>query len=538
MSLPKPTNEPIFNYAPGSAERAELRAAIDGLASAPRDLPCVIGGQRTMGATQRTVTNPADHSLTLGTVGEASEKDIRRAIGAAEAARPDWAALSQTERGAIFIRAAELLAGPWRQRLNAATLLNQSKTPHQAEIDAACELIDFLRFNAYYAEHLADDQPASAPGVYNRLEMRPLDGFVYAVSPFNFTAIAGNLPTAPALVGNTVVWKPSPSAALSGALILELLEAAGLPNGVINLVHGDAATITDQILADPAFAGLHFTGSTAVFQGLYAKIGGRVATYRCYPRIVGESGGKDFIVAHPSADPAAVATAIVRGGFEFQGQKCSAASRVYVPASLWQRVRDRAVADTQQLKVGDPRDFGVFMGAVINETAFERIRSYQQLAADEAAVIVGGGGDRSRGYFIEPTLVQVTDPGHRLMAEEIFGPLVTCFVYDDAKYSQTLERCDATGPYALTGAIFARDRSAVAEAHRRLRFAAGNFYINDKPTGAVVGQQPFGGSRMSGTNDKAGSALNLLRWTSPRTVKETFVSPTDYRYPYMAADGG
>ncbi len=536
MSLPKPSNEPILDYAPGSPERTELRSAIGELQATARELPCVIGGERTMGKSRRDVSCPADHQLQLGTVGEAGEAEVEAAIAAAQAARPAWQDLPQTARGEIFLRAAELLAGPWRQRLNAATLLNQSKTPHQAEIDSACELIDFLRFNAYYAEHLADDQPASSPGVYNRLEMRPLDGFIYAVSPFNFTAIAGNLPTAPAMVGNTVVWKPSPNAALSGALILELLETAGLPPGVINLVHGDAATITDQVLSDAAFAGLHFTGSTAVFQGLYAKIGGRIANYRCYPRIVGESGGKDFIVAHPSADPAAVATAIVRGGFEFQGQKCSAASRAYVPASLWPEIRDRAVADTKQLKVGDPRDFSMFMGAVISEAAFDRIRGYQQLAAKDTTVLAGGGGDKSTGYFVEPTLVEVSDAGHRLMREEVFGPLVTCFVYDDAAYADTLDLCDRTSPYALTGAVFARDRAAIAEAHRRLRFAAGNFYINDKPTGAVVGQQPFGGSRMSGTNDKAGSALNLLRWTSPRTVKETFVSSTAYGYPYMASE--
>ncbi len=438
-------------------------------------------------------------------------------------------------RAAVFLRAAELLAGPWRQRLNAATVLNQSKTSHQAEIDAACELIDFFRFNVHFAEQIASQQPISDRGIWNRSELRPLDGFVYAVTPFNFTSIAGNLPTAPALMGNTVVWKPSPLAVVSAHHLMELLREAGLPDGVVNLVQGDAEAITRQVLAAPDFAGLHFTGSTVVLKKLFAGVAANLDRYRTYPRIVGESGGKDFVVAHPSADVPALAVALLRGAFEFQGQKCSAASRAYIPRSLWPLVKERVSGMMGELRMGDPIAKGVFLGAVIGRTAFDKISGYQKLAKDSAdcTVIAGGGADDKEGFFVEPTLVQTTDPKHRLMQEEIFGPVLTVYVYDDARFEDTLSLCDETSPYGLTGAIFARDRAAVETAAQRLRHAAGNFYINDKPTGAVVGQQPFGGGRMSGTNDKAGAAWNLMRWASPRSIKETLSPPQDWRYPFL-----
>jgi 1-pyrroline-5-carboxylate dehydrogenase len=463
---------------------------------------------------------------------------VQSAIRAALDARADWARTGLAERAAIFRRAAELLSGPWRQRLNAATLLGQSKTPHQAEIDAACELADFLRFNAYYAERLAAEPLLSPEGVNNSLDLRPLDGFVYAVTPFNFTAIAGNLPSAPALLGNTVLWKPSPHALLAAHHVYELLLEAGLPPGVINLVTGDAELVTDEALSHPDFAGLHFTGSTTVFDALWRRISENLGRYRSYPRIVGETGGKDFIVAHPSAELEALGVAIVRGGFEFQGQKCSAASRVYVPRSLWPRLEERLVELVARVRVGDPADFSNFMGAVIGRGAYERITGYQRSAARDPAcrVVAGGGGSDERGWFVEPTLIEVQNPDHPLMTEEIFGPVVSLFVYDDERYSEILELVDRSTPYALTGAIFARDRAALAEADRKLRFAAGNYYVNDKPTGAVVGQQPFGGSRRSGTNDKAGSPFNLLRFVSPRVIKETFEPARELGYPFLLPD--
>lgn len=534
--VPEPSNEPVLDYAPGAPERAALAAELERQRAETHALPLVIGGERISTAELRRFSAPHDHELVLGEHPVAGEREVGRAIDAARAVWRSWSATPLASRAAVLLRAAELLAGPWRQRLNAATMLGQSKTSHQAEIDAACELIDFFRFNAYFASELASERLVSPVGAWNQLELRPLDGFVYAVTPFNFTSIAGNLPTAPALMGNTVVWKPSPHAMLSAFCIMELLEEAGLPPGVINLVQGDAAAITRQVLAHPDFAGLHFTGSTAVLRGLYAQIGENVARYRGYPRIVGESGGKDFIVAHPSAGLDALAVAILRGGFEYQGQKCSAASRLYLPRSLWPKLRERLRELIGEIEVGDPADFGVFMGAVISREAFDRSERYQKLAREDpgCSVVTGGGADAERGYFVEPTLVECQDPRHRLMTEEIFGPIVSAFVYDDARFEETLALVDEN-PYGLTGAVFARDRGAITLASERLRHAAGNFYINDKPTGAVVGQQPFGGARASGTNDKAGSAWNLMRWASPRVVKETFVPPREWRYPYQGA---
>ncbi|MDQ2644370.1 MAG: L-glutamate gamma-semialdehyde dehydrogenase, partial [Myxococcota bacterium] len=464
--------------------------------------------------------------------------DVRRAIAAALEARSSWAATDLATRARIFRRAAELLSGPRRQRLNAATLLGQSKTPYQAEIDSACELVDFLRFNAHYAERLAEEPLISPEGVNNSLDLRPLDGFVYAVTPFNFTAIAGNLPSVPALLGNTVVWKPSPSALLSAHHVYELFQEAGLPPGVINLLPGDAELVTREVLSHHDFAALHFTGSSAVFDQLYRRVGENVAGYRAYPRLVGETGGKDFIVAHSSAELDALAVAIVRGGFEYQGQKCSAASRVYVPASLWKALEQKLVEMVAQIRVGDPADFTNFMGAVINQSAFERIGRYLEMAEKDPAcrIVTGGGQSAEDGWFVEPTIVLVTDPGHALMTEEIFGPVVAVYVYADDRFSEILGEIDAATPYALTGAVFARDAAALAKADRKLRFAAGNFYVNDKPTGAVVGQQPFGGSRRSGTNDKAGAAFNLLRFVSPRVRKVTLEPARDFRYPFLLPD--
>jgi len=530
-----PANEPVFSYAPGSAERAELFGEIERQRKSVEQIPLVVGGARIMTDQARSFTAPHDHSLVLGHHALAQAAQVRHAIDAALAARSGWAARDLEARAAVFREAAARLAGPWRQRLNAATLLNQSKTAYQAEIDAACELIDFFRFNAYFAEKLATEQPISLPKETNSLELRPLDGFVYAVTPFNFTAIAGNLPTAPALMGNTVVWKPSPHAVLSAHRILELLTEAGLPEGVINLIHGDAELVTAEVLAHPDFSGLHFTGSTAVLRGIWTQITRDLSRYRSYPRVVGETGGKDFIVAHASADLHALAVAIVRGGFEYQGQKCSAASRVYVPRSLWPALRERLRAIVSEIRVGDPADFRNFMGAVISRQAYERITEYQRLAEEDPAcsVVAGGSAHDDKGFFVDPTLIEVEDPHHRLMTEEIFGPMVALFVYDDADFEETLALIDATSHYALTGAVFAEERRAVERALSRLRFAAGNFYINDKPTGAVVGRQPFGGGRLSGTNDKAGSMLNLVRWTSPRAIKENLEPPRDWRYPSM-----
>ncbi|HEV7132983.1 MAG TPA: L-glutamate gamma-semialdehyde dehydrogenase [Gaiellaceae bacterium] len=539
--VPEPFNEPVRSYAPGSPEREELRLRLQQLESEQLDIPLVIGGEEVRTGDTFDAVEPHDRAHVLGTVHKGGAKEVERAIAAAAAAAEDWSRTPWEERATIFLRAAELLSGPWRQTLNAATMLGQSKTAHQAEIDAACELIDFLRFNVKFMTRIYEEQPVSSPGVWNRMEYRPLEGFVFAVTPFNFTAIGGNLPSSAALMGNTVIWKPASTAAYSAHFLMKLFEEAGLPPGVINLVYGSGGAIGDPVLASPDLAGIHFTGSTAVFNGMWRTVAGNLERYRNYPRIVGETGGKDFIVAHPSADPAAVATAIVRGSFEYQGQKCSAASRLFMPSNLWPAVRDQLVADVRTLKVGNVSDFGNFMGAVIDGGSFET----QKAAIDEASakgskasVLVGGGYDDSDGWFVEPTVIETTDPGFRTMKEELFGPVVTAYVYDEKSYGDVLDLIDGGAPYGLTGAVFSRDRDAVVEAQQRLRYAAGNFYVNDKPTGAVVGQQPFGGARSSGTNDKAGSMWNLIRWVSPRTVKELFVPPTDYRYPFLGPDDG
>jgi len=500
------------------------------------DIPLVIGGREIRtGRTQQAVM-PHNHRHVLADWHSADPEHVHQAIAAAAAAAREWASWRWEDRAAVFLRAAELLTTSWRQTLNAATMLGQSKTAFQAEIDSASEMIDFWRFNAHYAQELLGEQPLSSHATWNRLDYRPLEGFVYAVTPFNFTAIAGNLPVTPALMGNTVVWKPASSAMLSGYYVLKLLERAGLPPGVINFVPGDAAQISHILLDSPDLAGIHFTGSTAVFQSMWRKVGENIANYRSYPRLVGETGGKDFIVAHPSADPQEVAVAIARGGFEYQGQKCSAASRVYVPQSLWPEVRDRVVAMMRDMKMGDVADFRTFIGAVIDKKAFDKISSYLSDARQNAKVIQGGTPHGEQGYFVEPTLVETKDPAYRLMCEEIFGPVVTAYAFPDAKWAETLATIDRTSPYALTGSVFGADRAAIVEATNVLRNAAGNFYINDKPTGAVVGQQPFGGGRASGTNDKAGSKINLLRWVSVRTIKETFSPPREHKYPYMAEE--
>ena len=536
---PTPANEPVKDYAPGSPERAELQRRLAEMERERMELPLVIGGEDvTTGDTAEAVM-PHRTSHVLADVHQGGAKEVERAIEAAGEAWQDWSRMPWEERAAVFLRAAELLAGPWRSTLNAATMLGQSKTAHQAEIDAACEAIDFYRFNVEFMLRIYDEQPSSSPGIWNRMEYRPLEGFVFAVTPFNFTAIAANLPASAALMGNTVVWKPAGTAAYSAHFLMRLLQEAGLPPGVINLVYGPGATIGDAALASPDLAGVHFTGSTGVFNSMWKTIGGNAGNYRNYPRIVGETGGKDFIVAHPSADVDEVATAIVRGSFEYQGQKCSAASRVYAPANLWPALRERLAEQVAQLKVGDVADFENFMGAVIDKSSFKT----QKDAIDEARadakseVLVGGGTSDDEGYFVEPTVIETKDPDFRLLRDELFGPVVTTYVYPEGKWQDTLELVDRTAPYGLTGAVFADDRNAVVEAQDALRYAAGNFYVNDKPTGAVVGQQPFGGGRASGTNDKAGSMWNLIRWVSPRTIKETFVPPKDYRYPFMAPDG-
>ena len=532
--VPPPRNEPVRSYAPGSAERASLQAELARQATTVVEIPCVIGGRAVYTGRTRTLTMPCDHQHLLAHVHLAGPSDVADAAHAAEAARADWANLSWESRAAVFLRAAELLADTRRDRVNAATMLGQAKTVHQAEIDAACELIDFWRYNVHYYRNILTQQPpAHAPGTWNRLDHRPLDGFVFALTPFNFTSIGLNLPTAPALVGNTVLWKPATTSALSCWHLYELLVEAGLPPGVINLVNGDGPDVGPLVLDRPELGGVHFTGSTGVFQGMWRHIANHLPSYRTYPRIVGETGGKDFIVAHASADPTALAVAMVRGAFEFQGQKCSAASRVYVPASLWPEVRDRAVAMMAEMKQGDVRDFSNFVAAVIDERAFRKHESYLALARHEAEVLSGGHSDGGKGWYIQPTLARVDDPHHRLMEEEIFGPILTAYVYPTDRWAETLHLVDTTSPYALTGAVFARDRRAVEEAMTGLRHAAGNFYINDKPTGAVVGPQPFGGGRASGTNDKAGAELNLLRWISPRAIKETLLPPTNWRYPFL-----
>jgi 1-pyrroline-5-carboxylate dehydrogenase len=534
--VPPPVNEPVKSYAPGSPERKELKARLKSMTDERIEIPLVIGGKEVRTGEMVQATMPHDHAHVLADWHKASKAHVTMAIEAARRAQLEWANWPWEDRAAVFLRAAELLSTTWRATLNAATMLGQSKTAYQAEIDSACELIDFFRFNVAFAQDLYREQPISSQGVWNTLDYRPLEGFVYAVTPFNFTAIGGNLPTAPALMGNAVLWKPAGTAIVSAYYTLKLLEEAGLPPGVINFVPGDAAMISDVALSHRDLAGLHFTGSTAVFNSMWKTIGGNMSNYRSYPRIVGETGGKDFIVAHASADPAAVAVAIARGGFEYQGQKCSAASRVYVPKSIWNEVRDQTVAIMEEIRVGDVRDFRNFMGAVIDKKAFTKISEYLGDAKDNAKILSGGKADGKKGWFIHPTLVETADPNYRLLREEIFGPVVTVSVYDDAKWSDTLKQVDATSPYALTGAVFSRDRGALREASMALRNAAGNFYINDKPTGAVVGQQPFGGARGSGTNDKAGSKFNLMRWVSPRAVKETFVPPTEYKYPFLAEE--
>ena len=534
--VPPPVNEPVKAYGPGSPEKEELKARLKSMAAESMEIPVIIAGKEVRTGDLARAVMPHDHGHVLADWHRASAEDVQEAIAAALEARREWAEWPWEDRAAVFLKAAELLATSWRAEINSATMLGQSKTVFQAEIDAACELIDFWRFNAHYAQELYSEQPLSSGAMWNQLEYRPLEGFVYAITPFNFTSIGGNLPTAPALMGNTVVWKPSSAALPSAYCIMKLLTAAGLPAGVINFVPGDAAAVSDVILKHPDLAGIHFTGSTEVFQGIWRTIGGNISRYRSYPRIVGETGGKDFMIAHPSADPQALAVAVVRGGFEYQGQKCSAASRVYFPRSLWTDVRDRMVAMIREMKMGDVQDFRNFMGAVIDRKAFDKISGYLQEAKKTAKVLAGGGTHGERGYFIEPTLVQVENPKHRLMVEEIFGPVVTAYVYEDGKWEETLRLVDATSPYGLTGAIFSADRAAIRQAAGILRGAAGNLYINDKPTGAVVGQQPFGGARASGTNDKAGSKLNLVRWVSARTIKEAFNPPRDYRYPFMAEE--
>jgi len=536
---PTPANEPNLSYAPGSPEREELKRRLADMQSERIEIPCVIGGEDVRTGDTFEAVQPHKRSHVLADVHAGGEAEVERAIAAAGEAWHDWSRTPWPDRAAVFLRAAELLSGPWRQVLNAATMLGQSKTAHQAEIDAACELIDFWRWNVEFMLRIYEEQPVSSQGTWNRMEYRALEGFVFAVTPFNFTAIGGNLPASPALMGNTVVWKPASTAAVSAYYVMRLLEEAGLPPGVINLVYGSGPVIGNAALAHRDLAGVHFTGSTPVFQGMWKTIGDSIGNYRNYPRIVGETGGKDFIVAHPSADPEALATAILRGSFEYQGQKCSASSRLYIPENLWPELRERLADEVAQIPMGDVNDFSNFMGAVIDAKAQKEHAAAIELARSsaEAEILVGGGVDDSEGFFVEPTVIETRDPKFKLMQEELFGPIVTTYVYRPDDWHDTLRLVDETAPYALTGAIFAQERRAVEEAGEALRYSAGNFYVNDKPTGAIVGQQPFGGARASGTNDKAGSMWNLIRWVSPRTIKETFVPPKDYRYPFMSPDG-
>ncbi|MEQ6903394.1 L-glutamate gamma-semialdehyde dehydrogenase [Nocardioides sp. YIM 152588] len=534
---PAPSNEPNLTYAPGTPERTDLAQAIGELAATEHDLRAHIGGEWVSGGGEEfQVVQPHRHAHVLGTARHSSKADAERAVEAAREAAPGWRALSADDRCAILLKAADLLAGPWRQRLNAATVLGQSKTAFQAEIDAACELIDFWRFNVHYAKQILAEQPiANSPGVWNRTDHRPLEGFVYAITPFNFTAIAGNLPTAPALMGNTVIWKPSPTQQLAASLTMELLEEAGMPPGVINMLPGDGLDVSEVALHHPDLAGIHFTGSTGTFQRLWQAVGANLTGYRSYPRLVGETGGKDFVIAHPSADPDVVRVALIRGAFEFAGQKCSAASRAYVARSVWERMGQDLLDQTDALAMGDPADFGNFLGAVIDRRAYDKheaaiARAY---ATSGLTVAAGGSTDAEVGYFVRPTVVLADDPTDAMFSTEYFGPILVVHVYDDGDFERVVTQAESAAPYALTGAVIARDRAAVAWAAEELRFAAGNFYINDKPTGAVVGQQPFGGARASGTNDKAGAPVNLMRWTSPRSIKETLVPPRDYLYPHM-----
>lgn len=535
FNVPVAVNEPVKGYAPGSLEREELLATYKTMFNSSVDIPMHINGAEVRTENTKNITPPHDHQHIVGQYHTADKKHVEDAIETALAAREAWSSVSWMERASIFLKAAELLAGPYRAKMNAATMIAQSKNVHQAEIDAACEMIDFFRFNVQYMTDIFKDQPASAPGIWNRVEYRPLEGFVYAISPFNFTSIAANLPASAALMGNVVVWKPSDHQAYSAQVIVDLFKEAGLPDGVINVVYGDPVMITDTCLSSPDFSGLHFTGSTFVFKELWKQIGANIHTYKTYPRIVGETGGKDFIWAHNSANPLQVATAITRGAFEYQGQKCSAASRAYIPASIWGDVKEHLIAQTSELKMGSPENPDNFINAVIHEGSFDKIAKYiDEAKADEnAEVIIGGNYDKSVGYFIEPTVIVAKSPTFSTMTTELFGPVMTVYVYEDAEWEASLKLVDESTEYALTGAIFSTDRYIVEQASKALENAAGNFYINDKPTGAVVGQQPFGGARASGTNDKAGSAQNLLRWTSVRLIKETFVTPTDYKYPFL-----
>jgi 1-pyrroline-5-carboxylate dehydrogenase len=535
FKVPHPINEPVKGYAPGSPERASLAAKVKEMAAQKIEIPLIIGGKEVRTGKLAKAVMPHDHSHVLADVHLGGEAEVKLAVEAAAKAKTEWAAMPWEARVSIFLKAADLLAGPYRDLLNSATMLGQSKTCHQAEIDSACELVDFYRFNSFYYEQILREQPESMPGMWNRLEYRPLEGFVFAVTPFNFTSIAGNLPTAPALMGNTVLWKPASTALYSAHFLMKLWKEAGLPDGVINMVPGSGASIGNPVLANPQLAGIHFTGSTTVFNGMWRTVGQNLESYKGYPRLVGETGGKDFILAHPSADPVALTVAIVRGAFEYQGQKCSAASRAYVPSNLWPKVKEMLVPMVESIQMGDIQDHANFMGAVIDANSFrDQKRAIDEAkASNDASILVGGQYDDSRGYFVRPTVILAKTPGYRTMCDELFGPVMTLHVYDEAKWEETLDLVDTTSPYALTGAVFSQDRYAVQKAIAKLRNAAGNFYINDKPTGAVVGQQPFGGARASGTNDKAGSMLNLLRWVSARTIKETFVPATDYRYPFM-----
>ncbi|MBB6405148.1 L-glutamate gamma-semialdehyde dehydrogenase [Arthrobacter sp. AZCC_0090] len=536
-TTPAPINEPVLSYAPNSPERAALTEQIATLSKEQRSLKAYIGGWVEGSGDEVHVVQPHNHSHVLGVLRNSTQDDTKKAISAAAEAAPAWRSLPFDERASVFLKAADLLAGPWRQKLNAATVLGQSKTAFQAEIDAACELIDFWRFNVHYARGILAEQPiANSPGVWNRLDHRPLEGFVYAITPFNFTAIAGNLPTAPALMGNTVIWKPSSSQQLAASLIMELLEEAGLPPGVISMLPGSGLDVSEVVLASPDLAGIHFTGSTPLFQKLWGTVGQNIASYRSYPRLVGETGGKDFVIAHPSADPDVVRTALIRGAFEYSGQKCSAASRAYVARSVWNRMRDDFLTEVDALPMGDPADFSNFLGAVIDERAFRKHESAIARARKTPGLEIAAGGqtDDSVGWFVRPTVIVGEDPTDEIFTTEYFGPILVVHVYEDGDFEKVVSQAESASPYALTGAIIAQDRAAINWASKALRFAAGNFYVNDKPTGAVVGQQPFGGGRASGTNDKAGAPQNLLRWTSTRSIKETFVPAVDYRYPHMA----
>jgi 1-pyrroline-5-carboxylate dehydrogenase len=539
-SIPAPPNEPVLGYLPGSPERAALQAEIHRQAGEVVEIPLVIGGKEIFTGDTHDAVVPHEHGHVLAKVHRGGDKEIAMAAEAAVAAHAEWSRMPYEARAAIFLRAAELLAGPWRQVVNAATVLNQSKTCHQAEIDSACELIDFFRFNAWFMQGIYRDlqPPISPTGIWNMVECRPIEGFVFAITPFNFTSIAGNLPTAPVIMGTTAIWKPSHSAQHSGYQIMRLLMEAGLPDGVINWVPGSARAMCDHLFKHPRYGGIHFTGSTEVFRDIWRNIASNMDSVRDYPRIVGETGGKDFVIAHPSAEPKRLVAALVRGAFEYQGQKCSAASRAYVPRSLWGTIKDELVSEIESITMGDPADFTNFFAAVIHQDSFDKCKGYIDAAgaSPEAEVLAGGQCDDSVGYFVRPTLIETTNPHYPSMSEEIFGPILTLYVYEDGDWEKTLRLCDETSPYALTGAVFARDREVIEQSLDALRYSAGNFYINDKPTGAVVGQQPFGGARASGTNDKAGSPLNLLRWISPRTIKESFDPPTDYRYSFLAAD--